>query len=117
MRRKLRLIFAMVLAVTMLVSVAPMHRTQAEGQCTDAECMTVHSNITNRDEHSEADERGDVTLLEGTPSSYVHLRDDVPRNGVADGQRDGRFRKYGRIYRSLRYGQTELRGAYGILRH
>ena len=76
MRRKLRLIFAMVLAVTMLVSVAPMHRTQAEGQCTDAECMTVHSNITNRDEHSEADERGDVTLLEGTPSSYVHLRDD-----------------------------------------
>ena len=77
MRRKLRLIFAMVLAVTMLVSVAPMHRTQAEGQSTDAECMTVHSNITHRDEHSEADERGDVTLLEGTPSSYVHLRDDV----------------------------------------
>ena len=67
----------MVLAVTMLVSVAPMHRTQAEGQSTDAECMTVHSNITHRDEHSEADERGDVTLLEGTPSSYVHLRDDV----------------------------------------
>lgn len=77
MKRKIQLFFAVTLALIMLVSVMPMLPAQAEGQCTDAECMTVHSNITHRDEHSEADERGDVTLLEGTPSSYVHLRDEA----------------------------------------